>query len=117
MRYKMILLLITVLFASAGNYNPIIPCQVVYAQFGEEITGIVEGINYDTSMILLKTYTNEKMTTYVNHNYYVLRNATIEKDNRKIKLEDLYIGNEIIIHYRITLDGMREIDHIWVKHQ
>ena len=87
----------------------------IFGEEEDEITGTIENINYDISMITIKYYTDEEMINYRKDDFYVLKEAVIERDKEKIALTDLSPGNEITVHFRIGEDGMREITHIWVK--
>ena len=81
----------------------------------EEITGRIEKIDYDTDNILLKIYNDESLDSYEEENFYVLEEAVIEKNDKLITFRDLLPEEEIRVQYRVTDDGRKEVDHIWVK--
>jgi hypothetical protein len=80
----------------------------------EEITGTIEAINQDISVILVKIYADEEMADYQEINFYVLREAIIKQDGKPITLKDLFSGEKITLRYRVADDGRKEVKHIWV---
>jgi len=88
---------------------------VIPVQNEEETTGIIEDINYETSVISLKSYTDVSRDDYQLDTIYVLKEAVIEKDDNSLKLDALNPGDEITVKYRIDEEGKKEAEHIWLK--
>ncbi|MBU1042882.1 MAG: hypothetical protein KJ915_00585 [Candidatus Omnitrophica bacterium] len=88
---------------------------VKHEEVGDEINGKIEEINSDTDYILVKSYMNESVDAYEEDEFYVLKEAVIEKDGTVIKFNDLSQDDEITVRYRISSDGRKEAEHIWVR--
>ena len=117
---KKILLFLFFLLVCAMSLSPGSYAQEVIITpeaISEEITGKIEEINYETSFILVKNYVDESMDIYQEDNIYVLEEAVIEKDGNYIKFNDLLKDERITVRCRITADGRKEADHIWIKNK
>jgi len=66
-------------------------------------------------MILLKSYSDTKMTKPREDNIYVLEEAEIEKNGNKLTFKDLSFGQYLTVKYVTGDDGKKEAVHIWVK--
>jgi len=98
--------------AAVAQEEKVIPMQDV-----GEITGRIERIDYDRSMILLKAYVDEKETKPVEYNIYVMKDAVIEKNGKLRKLSELFFGEMVTVEYLIAKNGEKEARHIWVKNE
>jgi predicted esterase YcpF (UPF0227 family) len=111
------LLLIPIIALSMVGFLPAAHAQ--YAQSStqreEEILGTIEEINYDTSMVVLKSYKDEASTTHEDVTLYVREESIIEKDGQRLEFKDLSKGDKLVIKYKISSDGGKEAVHIWRK--
>ena len=87
---------------------------IVPVQLEDEVTGHIAGVNFEDSTISLVVYTDEQAHSFETEDMYVLHEAVIEKDGAKITLKELEFNNVVTVKYRISPDGRKEIEHIWV---
>ncbi|MDD4955105.1 MAG: hypothetical protein PHP17_03585 [Candidatus Omnitrophica bacterium] len=89
--------------------------KVLPMQDVAEITGRIDQVDYERSMILMHAYLDEAETKSEKYNIYVLENAVIENNGQPLKLTDLFAGNMITVSYVIAENGEKEASHIWLK--
>jgi PDZ domain-containing secreted protein len=114
-----VLLSAVLLAACAVAWPPVLKADddvvIVPPVYDQELTGRIERINYETHMLFVKSYTDESMTTFREDNIYVLEDARIERKGQDLTIKDLQPGEEVTVEYRVTDEGAKEADHIWVQ--
>jgi hypothetical protein len=81
----------------------------------QEISGKVENLDVDTSMIVIKVYSDEAQTSYRDVTVLITKEAKIVKDGKDFSLQDLKSGDEISVRYIVTANGQKEAYYLWVK--
>ncbi len=81
----------------------------------EEIVGKVEKLDLDTSMLVVKVYSDGEQTSYQDVKISVTKEAKIVKDGQEFALKDLKAGDEISVRYIVTANGQNAAYHLWIK--
>lgn len=119
MKYQFLIIVIFMMF-------PVVNSAFVTAAQGQtaipmadtaEITGRIENIDYDSSMIKLKVYSDEEETAYKYYEIYVGEDAKIEQNGKPITLRDLSSGERISVQFIIAKNGEREATYISAKEE
>ncbi len=81
----------------------------------QEISGKVEKFDLDTSMLVVKVYSDGEKTSYQDVKVSVTKEAEIVKNGQEFALKDLRTGDEISIRYILTANGQKAAYNLWVK--
>ncbi len=117
MRFK-ILWLTFIIMACISGFFPFVVAQElesVPVQKKEEFSGVIDELNYETGVVLLKSYQDVSMEEYREDTIFVPKDARIEKDNNVIKFADLLVGQKITVSCEVDVNGRREATHILVE--
>jgi hypothetical protein len=81
----------------------------------EEISGKIENLNRDTSMIIVKAYSDKGKTLYQEVPILITQEAKIVKAGQVFVLKDLQTGDEISVRYIVKPNGQRAAYYLLVK--
>jgi hypothetical protein len=81
----------------------------------EEIAGTVENFNLDTSMMVVKVYSDEGKAAYQEVPILIMKEAKILKNGKVFILKNLKTRDKISARYIVTASGQKAAYHLWVK--
>jgi hypothetical protein len=82
-----------------------------------EITGRIERIDPDASVMTVRVFSDGELRSYTEENIYIKREALIEKDGEILGIEDLAPFQNVTVQYRVSLEGDKQAIHIWINEE
>ncbi len=113
---KIKILLLTVILAAGAVVCSAMAAEKSSAQIrSQEIVGTIVGVDLENSAIELQ-YELDNMTRQMKvDTFYITEATTIDVAMVKSTLNDLKIGNSVLLEYAQMPDGAKVVESVWVK--
>ncbi len=101
--------LLSPLYAQQGKV------EVFHQDNWEEVTGKVESLSLESSIMVVKVFLDEGKSTYQESTISVMKEAEILREGKVLALKDLKIGDNIAVRYILAAGGQKQAYFIWLK--